>query len=132
MQSWHEQWYGGTPEAGTPSAQQVDVTLREFAIESSLTAFEVDTTYRFTVTNRGVVPHEFMIMPRLDDMGQMDMATLDDMALVMIPIEDLPPGGSQTIDVTLSQVPTDGELAFVCAAPAHYDAGMRLAVSVSG
>jgi uncharacterized protein (DUF305 family)/uncharacterized cupredoxin-like copper-binding protein len=130
MQSWLAAWYGATPEPATPSARQVDVTLTEFAIESSLTTFEANTPYRFTVTNAGTIPHEFMIMPRMDGMGQMDMEELHHMALAVIPIEDLPPGGSQMIEVTFSEPVQNGELALVCMAPGHYDAGMSLMVSV--
>jgi uncharacterized protein (DUF305 family)/uncharacterized cupredoxin-like copper-binding protein len=132
MQAWLEEWYGATPEAGTPSAYQVDVTLTEFAIASSQTTFEANHPYQFTVTNVGAIPHEFMIMPRVEGIGQMDMETLDDLALAMIPIEDLPPGALQTIEVTFNVPIETGALEFVCAAPAHYDAGMNLVVSVNG
>ena len=51
------------------------MTLSEFRVASSLTSFRVGQPYRFVVTNAGVIPHEFMIMPHLDGMGQMDMAS---------------------------------------------------------
>jgi uncharacterized cupredoxin-like copper-binding protein len=73
-----------------------------------------------------------MVMPRMDGIEQMDMATLDDMALVMIPVDDLPPGATQTIDVTFTEPVQDVELEFVCAVAGHYDAGMKLAVAVTG
>ncbi len=70
-----------------------------------------------------------MITPRMDGIGQMDMATLDDMALPVIPVEDLPPGASQTIEVTFTGTALDGEMEVVCAVPAPYVAGMVLAVT---
>ena len=44
---------------------EVQVTLTEFGIQSSVTEFEVGVPYRFVVTNDGLVEHEFMIMPPL-------------------------------------------------------------------
>lgn len=130
MQSWRETWYGGTPTTGAIEARPVEVTLSEFKVESSVTTFELGIPYRFTVTNKGSIPHEFMIMPRMDGMGQMDMATLDDMAVVMIPASELPPGASQSVEVTFTKIIENGQLELVCAVPGHYDAGMRLAAEV--
>ncbi len=131
MQAWLADWYGATPVAAASSVQRVEVTLTEFAIQSSVTVFQANQPYLFTVTNAGATPHEFMIMPRMDGMGQMDMETLDDMALTMISDEELPSGGSQTVEVTFTDVVPDGELELVCALPGHYDAGMTLAITVA-
>lgn len=38
----------------------------EFSIDSSVTIFEVSVPYRFTVVNKGMMPHELMPIPQLD------------------------------------------------------------------
>ncbi len=131
MQTWLAQWYGATPVAEASNAQQVDVTLDEFSVETSVTEFVVGQPYRITVTNAGTMSHEFMIMPRIEGMGQMDMETLDEMALVMIHQDDLPPGATQTIEVVFPESARGSEMEFVCAVPGHYDAGMTAVVTIA-
>lgn len=131
MQSWLAEWYGGTPVAASSGVERVEVVLTEFGIQSSVTTFESNKVYLFSVTNAGTIPHEFMIMPRMDGMGQMDMSALHDTALLVIPVEDLPPGATQTVEVTLPENVADGEVEFICAEPAHYDSGMALVVTVA-
>jgi len=131
MRTWLQDWYGATPVADVGNAQQVDVTLHEFSVETSRTEFVAGQPYRITVTNAGTMSHEFMIMPRIEGMGQMDMDTLDEMALVMIHADDLPPGTTQTIDVVFPESARGSEMEFVCALPGHYDAGMSVVVTVA-
>lgn len=132
MQGWLAAWYGATPAAsqGAPVAEDVAVTLTEFKVTASATAFRVGQSYRFVVTNAGVLPHEFMIVPQMDGLGQMDMAALDAVALAMIPADDLAPGATRTIEVTFTQPEAAGSLELVCAVPGHYDAGMALPIEV--
>ena len=106
MKGWLASWYGATPAAaaaGATSALAVDVTLTEFTVAASQTSFKTNQTYRFTVTNKGVLPHEFMIVPAMSNMGQMDMASLDAVAIAMIPVDELLPGATKTVDVTFTQ-----------------------------
>lgn len=125
MQSWLSAWYG----AGTPAAVvEVKVTLSEFTIRASQTSFQAGQTYRFVVTNGGTIPHEFMVMPSIKGMDRMPMDELDDVALAMIPADELSPGTTRTIDVRFGE-PTD-DLSFVCAVTGHVDAGMTLPVDV--
>ena len=97
MQGWLATWYGATPVA-SPAAHgvtEVTVTLSEFSIDASLTTFRAGETYQFVVTNAGAVNHEFMILPRMENTGQMDMEQLDKVAIVMIPADELPAGATQ-------------------------------------
>lgn len=131
MRVWLRDWYGATPVADVSNAQQVDVILHEFSIETSMTEFVVGQPYRITVTNAGTLAHEFMIMPPTEGMGQMDMETLDAIALVMIHADDLPPGATQTIDVVFPESARGSEMEFVCALPGHYDAGMTVDITIA-
>jgi len=117
----------GTPAGG--EAKEVEITLSEFGIQSSVTDFEVGVPYHFVVTNTGAVEHEFMVMPPLeqDNMGMaMDMGELDKRALVMVEASELAPGQSASFDYTFTEPATAGSLEFDCHTPGHYEAGMML------
>lgn len=134
MQGWLASWYGGTPAAptgGTPAANEVDVTLAEFTVTASQTVYTAGQTYHFVVTNAGKIGHEFMVMPQMPGMGNMDMSTLDQMSLGMIPVDDLPPGTTKTIDITFPASTGPATYELVCAVPGHYNAGMHLTVLVN-
>lgn len=112
---------------------EVKVTLNEFGIQSSRTEFEAGLPYRFVVSNAGSLAHEFMVMPPLgeDQMGMaMDMHELDEQALAMIPASDLPAGATATLDFTFPEPAPAGTLEFACHTPGHYEANMRLPITV--
>ncbi len=118
---------------GAQRASEVKIALTEFAIESSVNDFKVGVPYHFVVTNEGLVNHEIMIMPPLteDPMGMaMDMGELDKMALAMIEADKLPPGATASFDYTFTDPVAVGSLEFACHTPDHYEAGMKLPISV--
>ena len=121
---------GGQKPAETT---EVKITLTDFGIESTVTEFKAGVAYHFTVTNAGVVEHEFMVMPPLmeDQMGMgMDMHELDELALAMVPASDLPAGATATFDYTFTEAAPDGTLEFACHTPGHYETGMKLPIVV--
>ncbi len=121
---------GGQQSAETT---EVKITLTDFGIESNVTEFKAGVPYHFTVTNAGAVEHEFMIMPPLveDQMGMaMDMEELDEQALAMIPASDLSAGATATFDYTFTEAAPDGTLEFACHTPGHYEANMKLPITV--
>lgn len=114
----------------------VKVTLKEFTIQSSLTDFKPGVQYHFVITNSGKIPHEFMIMPVTMDgmdmsggMSGMSMDDKDKLALMMIPEEQLAPGATVEKDYTFTSAPK-GKIEIVCTLPAHFEAGMRMPVSI--
>ena len=125
-----------TNNAASPSTnpilerQTVQVTLVEYKITSSITTFHIGVPYHFVVTNKGTIPHEFMIMPPMSD--STSIASMDSAALVFIPI--LTPGQTSTIDYTFTRPDTHLEMA--ChfsgrqASDSHYMLGMHLAIVV--
>ena len=117
---------GGT-SSSTPN--QVNVTLSEFKIQSSQSTFTPGKTYQFVVTNNGKVAHEFMIMPMKMNMGNMSMDEMHKMALAMI--DNVNPGETKTVDYTYPQSNAGKQLEFACHLPGHYEAGMRLPVTVN-
>jgi uncharacterized cupredoxin-like copper-binding protein len=109
----------------------VDVTLTDFGIESTRTEFEAGRAYEFTITNEGALNHEFMIMPPvgMDQMG-MDMGEYDEMALLMVEAEELPPGETVVVEYTFPDSAADEDLEFACHTEGHYEQGMNLGIAV--
>ena len=119
---------------GQQKTTEVQITMKEFGIESSMTEFQVGVPYHFVVTNAGTVNHEIMIMPPLaaDQMSMgMDMGTMDQMALAMISADDLTPGTTKSFDLTFSDAASTGTLEFACHTPGHYEAKMKLPITVT-
>jgi len=115
---------------GASGTVEVKVSMSEFAFESPVTEFQTGVTYRFVVTNNGAIPHEFMIISPMENASDMTMEELDEMALVVIEEDDLPPGGTQTVDFTFTEAAPTGSLEFACHTPGHYEAGMKLPITV--
>ena len=111
------------------SAVDVQVTLTEFSITSSLTTFKVGTPYHFVVTNKGTAPHEFQIMPPATGTLTQDQITA--MSLAGIGQADLTAGATKTLDYTFTQAYPQGALEFACHLPGHYEAGMHLPIVVT-
>jgi len=119
---------------GQQQATEVQVTVKEFGIESSITQFQTGVPYHFVVTNAGSVNHEIMIMPPLteDQTGMgMDMGAMDQMALAMISADDLTPGTTKSFDLTFKDAASNGTLEFACHTPGHYEANMKLPITVT-
>lgn len=131
---------------------EVQVTLNEFSVDSSVTIFDIGVPYRFTITNNGMMPHELMLIPQLDesitgvkagsgmepgammntDSAEMDelMEIIDGYALAVIEEDDLYSGAIATFDHTFTEPTSFGELEFACYVPGHYEAGMFLPILV--
>lgn len=109
----------------------VSVTLTEFAIKSTTTQFKPGMQYHFIVKNEGQIAHEFMIMPESAMMGMEDMTmeNLDQLAYMMIPQAQLPPGASATMDYTFTETPKES-VEMVCTLAGHLEAGMRATITV--
>lgn len=109
---------------------EVKVSMTEFAFESPLTEFQTGVTYRFVVTNNGAIPHEFMIISPMQNASDMTMEELDEMALVVVEEDDFPSGATQTVEYTFTEAAPAGSLEFACHTPGHYEAGMKLPITV--
>lgn len=118
---------------GQGGAKTVNITLTDYAIESSQTSFEVGVPYHFVVTNKGESNHEIMIMPPFTEEQMsmnMDMEEMDKMALAMIEEDDLEPGKTMTLDYTFTEPAPAGTLEFACHSTGHYEQGMKLPITV--
>ena len=126
-----------TGQANPDGSVNVDVTLNDFAIKSSVTQFKPGVLYHISVANKGQVGHEFMIFPvselpdtpGMSGMSGMSMEEYDKIALMTIPLEQLPPGASINADYTFTGIP-QGNLELVCLTQGHYEAGMHIPITV--
>jgi uncharacterized cupredoxin-like copper-binding protein len=117
------------PGSTTNTATSVQVTEIEYHIASSLYNFSPGTTYHFVVTNKGMIAHEFMIMPRSEgSMSGMPMSHMDTLALASI--DNINPGETKTLDYTFPSSATNSHPEFACYLAGHYEAGMRQGVIV--
>jgi len=108
----------------------VEVTLTEFGIESSLDTFEVGVPYHFIITNEGAINHELMIMEPMMPGMDMSMEEMDAMALAFVEEDELTPGATQTLDYTFTEPAPAGSLELGCHIVGHYEAGMVLPITV--
>ena len=110
---------GGAPAQAAKKPVDVQITLTEFKIESSVTDFTVGTPYHFVITNKGALAHDWMIIPS----GEQDEAK----ALVKVEDTDLQPNTTVTRDFTFTQA---GDPEFACHVKGHYEAGMHMPITV--
>lgn len=114
---------------GDTGMTTVQVTETEYTIHASVTSFTPGTTYHFAVKNEGKITHEFMIMPKAEGaMKGMSMGKVDHLALAMI--DTLNPGETKTFTYTFSAQASGSHPEFACYLPGHYEAGMKLGVTV--
>lgn len=120
---------GSTSSASSSSGpQDIQVTLSDYKVASSITTFTAGNRYHFAVTNSGRTAHEFMVMQPMD-MGNMPMDQMDKMALAHI--TNINPGETQTIDYTFPSSSATQSLEFSCHLPGHYEQGMKLPLKVN-
>ena len=117
---------GPVEQTATPGSIEVKITLVEFRIISSVTAFHANTHYYFVVSNRGHDIHEFMIMPDKPDGSP--LSPDEQYKGMLIELEPILPGETWTTNFTFRAT---GRYEIACQMGRHYLAGMRLPISVS-
>lgn len=100
--------------------EEVTVTMSEFDFVSSRTTFTAGTPYRFVLRNVGAAEHEWAVVPR--------GAANEEQVLTEVEEDDLPPGATVTAEFTF---PKAGEYDFACFVSGHFEAGMKLPVTVT-
>ena len=108
---------------------QVDVTLADNTIDSSITAFQVGVPYTFVITNTGRRGHNFNISTPVSEAGSLDAALQT--ALLAVPQAQLGPGASVTVEYTFPDTAAGQNLEFSCLIRMHYQMGMLLPITVT-
>ncbi len=140
----------GNEQSNTSDAVEVQITLTEYGVESSVSVFEVGVPYHFTVVNEGEEEHEIMLMPQMST-GEMlalmegndheddgdshdegeddyahDMLMEEGVVLAAVEAHDLQPGESASFEYTFTAKTGFGEIEFACHLEGHYEEGMFL------
>jgi uncharacterized cupredoxin-like copper-binding protein len=108
---------------------QVDVTLGDNTIDSSLTTFQVGVPYTFVITNKGNHAHNFNITQPVSVAGSLDAALQN--ALLVVPKDQLGGGAQVTVQYTFPDTAASTQLEFSCLITRHYEDGMKLAITVT-
>jgi len=108
---------------------QVDITLVDNSIESSLTTFQVGVLYTFVITNAGRHAHNFSISTPVSIAGSLGAA--ESGALLSVGKDQLSSGGSVTVDYTFPDTAAGANLEFSCLIQRHYQDGMLLPITVT-
>ena len=117
---------GPVEQAPAPGSVEVKFTLVEFHITSSMTVFHAGTHYYFVVSNRGHDTHEFMVMPDNPDGSPLSPAA--QFKSMLMELEPITPGTTWATNFTFS---TPGKYEMACQMGRHYQAGMRLPITVN-
>jgi len=115
--------------SATTNKTQVEITLADNTIESSLTSFQVGVPYTFVITNTGRHAHNFNINTPVSVAGSLNAAL--DGALLSVPQDRLGAGATATVDFTFPDSAAGTQLEFSCLIRRHYEDGMKLDISVS-
>jgi uncharacterized cupredoxin-like copper-binding protein len=115
--------------ATSENGNQVNVTLADNTIETSMTSFQVGVPYTFVVTNSGRHAHNFNINPPESVTGSLDEAL--NRALLAVPQEQLGPGQTATVQFTFPDAAAGQLLEFSCLIRKHYEDGMKVDITVS-
>ena len=118
-----------TDVPATGSNVQVDITLVDNSIESSLTAFQVGVPYTFVITNTGRRAHNFNISTPVSEAGSLNNALAT--ALLAVSKNQLDAGDSVTVEYTFPDSAAGTNLEFSCLIQRHYQDGMYLAITVT-
>ena len=119
----------GVQVASSDGATEVDVTLADNTIQSSLTTFKAGVPYKFVIINNGNHLHDFNISTPVDKAGSLDAALSG--ALLSVTQDKLPIGGGMTVEYTFPASAAGQDLEFSCLIRRHYEDGMRLAITVT-
>jgi uncharacterized cupredoxin-like copper-binding protein len=111
------------------SGAEVDVTLADNTIQSSVTTFKAGVPYRFIIINNGRHQHNFNINPPVTVAGSLDAALSK--ALLSVDQNQLPIGGGTTVTYTFPASAVGQELEMSCLIRRHYELGMRLSITVT-
>ncbi len=117
------------PPAASGTGTQVDVTLADNTIDSSLTTFQVGVPYTFVVTNMGRHAHNFNISKPVSVTGSLEAAL--NSALLAVPQGQLGAGASVTVEYTFPDSAAGQLLEFSCLIRRHYEDGMLLGITVT-
>lgn len=118
-----------TETSAVGAGTQVDITLADNTIESSMTTFQVGVPYTFVITNTGRRAHNFNINPPVSVAGSLNTAL--DNALLIVEQQQLGAGASVTVEYTFPESAVSQPLEFSCLIRQHYEDEMFLPITIT-
>ena len=118
-----------TETSAVGAGTQVDITLADNTIESSMTTFQVGVPYTFVITNAGRRAHNFNINPPVSVAGSLNAAL--DNALLVVEQQQLGAGASVTVEYTFPESAVSQPLEFSCLIRQHYEDEMFLPITIT-
>jgi hypothetical protein len=124
---------GATPTTSVPTSspivRQVDVTLTDNAISSSMTSFTTGVQYHFVVHNTATSARDFMIAPPFQNDESMEQMVKA--ALFHLSAQALTPGTLKSFDFVFDSPATAGQLQLSTPATGQGSTGTHLAITVA-
>jgi len=111
------------------NSTQVDITLADNTIESSLTTFQVGVPYTFVIMNAGRHAHNFNVSTPVSVAGSLEAAFSG--ALLAVEQNQLGAGASVMVEFTFPESAAGQLLEFSCLIRRHYEDGMLLPITVT-
>ena len=118
-----------TQASPVEGATQVEITLADNTIASSVTAFKAGSAYTFVITNNGRHEHNFNIAPPVALAGGYSEALAQ--ALLAVDETQIPPGSTASFDFTFPADSAGADLELSCLIRRHYEDGMWLDITVT-
>lgn len=118
----------GGSDSGSDPGGDVAITLKDFSLTAEPATFASgDVT--FGIANEGPSAHEFVIFRSDEEPGELPVGNgliPEDQVELVDEAEDIAPGTNTTLTVNLEP----GSYVLVCNLPAHYEQGMRAALTI--
>ncbi len=110
------------PSSAPNENSMVQVGASEFAFAVSQTTFAANTSYQFVIENRGVVPHEVVLLTPGEEHAHDDHG-----GTFAVSADELIAGVRITREQTFVE---PGVFEIACTLPGHYEAGMKITITV--
>jgi len=123
------------PASGTTGPEKIAVSIQQWSISSAATEVPAGTI-TFDVTNKGTMPHEFVVLstdtqaanfPIASFEGEPNRFDEDTAGTTVGETGDMNPTTTKSITMALAP----GHYALVCNLPGHYGLGMHIDFTVS-
>ncbi|MGA2110861.1 MAG: hypothetical protein ABSG98_01780 [Anaerolineales bacterium] len=118
---------GGAPPR--PQATEVDVTLQDYSIISSVTTFQVGVPYVFVASNEGGLAHQLDIMPPTAA-GPVAAQEVQKELVAGIGGSGIDPGKTVRFQYTFAKAYPPAQLEMASHLKGDYEAGMFLSITV--